>query len=165
MFSACKLFTYFIITLCTLHIYDCLANISANDYQYNIAVYVRMIGSLYEAHYASSMDECAIICAQTPECASAQLGLDQCPFFRSQDVDYAQFERNASYVYIFRCHRYRDSCYWPNQSYVSWTNASKHCFIQGAHLADVSNADENTFILSLMLSRSWLDGTDAGSES
>jgi hypothetical protein len=51
------------------------------------------------------------------------------------------------------------------KKYVNWTEGEKDCKNQGAHLASIHSAAENSFIHSLAPSNNlWIGGTDAAVE-
>ncbi len=56
-------------------------------------------------------------------------------------------------------------CYLLVKKYVNWTEGEKDCKNQGAHLASIHSAAENSFIHSLAPSNNlWIGGTDAAVE-
>uniref|UniRef100_K1R0A7 C-type mannose receptor 2 n=1 Tax=Magallana gigas TaxID=29159 RepID=K1R0A7_MAGGI len=59
---------------------------------------------------------------------------------------------------------YRDSCYHVSPENESWINAMKMCEVHGSYLADILDAEENRFIVSLMhhtqSNSFWIGGSD-----
>uniref|UniRef100_A0A8W8HZ22 C-type lectin domain-containing protein n=1 Tax=Magallana gigas TaxID=29159 RepID=A0A8W8HZ22_MAGGI len=59
---------------------------------------------------------------------------------------------------------YQDSCYHVSPENESWINAMKMCEVHGSYLADILDAEENRFIVSLMhhtqSNSFWIGGSD-----